>query len=244
MKQFYIFVIFYLLCITNLVAQTTFDWENATDNGTTIEQTVNTITATFTVSSANPSLINVGGFGGSSGFIIGSSNNGVDTNATITFSSPVNITSLFALNKVAANPDADWTFIPTGGTNSNVVANVPAAAGVTVTLNWTNVTQIEITSSSGTEAFAFDSIISDFTLSTQEFENLNTQIKLFPNPTTDFIQISGLLKTEKYSISNILGSEIKKGTISNNEKLDTQKLNDGLYFLRFENGNTIKFIKK
>ena len=85
---------------------------------------------------------------------------------------------------------------------------------------------------------------SSSTLSVTEVELSNKKIKLFPNLTTDFIQISGLIKTEKYSISSIIGSEIKKGTISNNEKLDIQNLNNGLYFMRFENGNTIKFIKK
>ena len=82
------------------------------------------------------------------------------------------------------------------------------------------------------------------TLSVTEVELSIKKIKLFPNPTTDFIQISGLTKTEKYSISNILGSEIKKGTMSNNEKLDIQYLNNGLYFMKFDNGNTLKFIKE
>ena len=41
MKQIYILSLFSLSFFTNSVAQTIFDWENATDNGTTIEQTVN-----------------------------------------------------------------------------------------------------------------------------------------------------------------------------------------------------------
>jgi hypothetical protein len=241
MKQIYILSLFY---ITNSVAQTTFDWENSTDNGATIEQTVNTVTATFTVSSADPLLIDGNGFGGSSEFVVASTNNNVDNNATITFSSPINITSLFALNGSGENPDADWTFIPTGGTNSDVIANVPGAGnGITVTLNWIDITEITITSASGRDWFAFDNIMSDFTLSTQEFENGNT-IKLFPNPTTEYIQISGLKNTENYSIYNVIGSEILKGSISIDEIIDVKNYSNGLYFLKFENGNTIKFLKE
>ncbi|MBU2927026.1 T9SS type A sorting domain-containing protein [Winogradskyella psychrotolerans] len=81
-------------------------------------------------------------------------------------------------------------------------------------------------------------------LSVADVELFNNEIKLFPNPTTDFIGVSGLIKTEKYSISNILGSKIMSGTISNNEKLDIQNLNKGLYFMTFDNGSSIKFIKK
>lgn len=83
----------------------------------------------------------------------------------------------------------------------------------------------------------------DPSLSTDEFE-LNNDIKLFPNPSNKFIQISGLTNTENYRIYNVLGTEINNGIISNNEKFDVQNLTNGLYFLQFENGNTYKFIKE
>lgn len=82
------------------------------------------------------------------------------------------------------------------------------------------------------------------TLSTQEFGNLNLHVKLFPNPTTEYIQISGLKNTENYSIYNINGSEISTGSISNYEKIDVRNYSNGLYFLKFKKGNTIKFMKK
>jgi len=74
--------------------------------------------------------------------------------------------------------------------------------------------------------------------------NLKTRISMYPNPATEFIKLSGLTKTEKYGLFNISGKEMNNGNISNNEKLDIQNLNDGFYFMRFDNGNTIKFIKK
>ncbi|MDO5969196.1 T9SS type A sorting domain-containing protein, partial [Flavivirga aquimarina] len=76
-------------------------------------------------------------------------------------------------------------------------------------------------------------------------ENIEvSNIKLYPNPSPDFIQISGLPRTENYTIYNILGTKISSGIISNNEKIDIKKSPNGLYFLKFENGNTFKFIKK
>lgn len=82
------------------------------------------------------------------------------------------------------------------------------------------------------------------TLSTNDFQLSDRSIKIYPNPASNFIKISGLTKEVSYSIYNILGSGISKGKISNNEKLDIQQLSQGLYLLKFENGNTIKLIKE
>lgn len=83
----------------------------------------------------------------------------------------------------------------------------------------------------------------DQSLSTNEFE-LENSIKLFPNPSSEFIEISGLTENEKYSIYNILGSEIENGIISNNEQIDIRNFAKGLFFLKFKNGTTIKFLKE
>lgn len=80
-------------------------------------------------------------------------------------------------------------------------------------------------------------------LSVNDF-TANNVIKIYPNPSNDFIKISGLKKSEKYIIYNLLGNAISNGIISNNEKVNIQNMSDGMYFFKFENGNTIKFIKK
>lgn len=80
-------------------------------------------------------------------------------------------------------------------------------------------------------------------LSTNEFE-LDNKVKLFPNPSSEFIRVSGLTTTVNYSIYNILGKQVKDGSISNQEEVQIKNLNSGLYFLRLDNGNTIKFIKE
>ena len=79
--------------------------------------------------------------------------------------------------------------------------------------------------------------------STSDFEKENN-VKLFPNPSSDFINISGLEFDQNYTIIDILGSEKQNGTIFSNENIDIKSLTDGLYLLKFDNGNTIKFTKK
>ena len=83
----------------------------------------------------------------------------------------------------------------------------------------------------------------DNLLSVNDFSLIN-DIKIYPNPSDEFIHFSGLIENKKYIILNILGAEIKKGIISNNEKIDVKNLTNGLYFLKFDNEQTIKFIKK
>lgn len=80
------------------------------------------------------------------------------------------------------------------------------------------------------------------TLSVEGFE-LNL-IKIYPIPSSEFIQINGLTKTENYNIYNVLGAKINSGIISDNEKIDIKNLNNGLYYLKFTSGIAIKFIKE
>jgi hypothetical protein len=90
----------------------------------------------------------------------------------------------------------------------------------------------------------FSSETENNTLGIFDFNPSSSKIAIYPNPSSHYIQISGLTKSEKYSISSILGSEIKRGAISNNEKLNIQNLDGGLYFMKFDNGKIIKFLKE
>ncbi len=83
----------------------------------------------------------------------------------------------------------------------------------------------------------------DQNLITDDFD-LSKKWKLFPNPSNDFIKISGLTEKVSYEIYNILGKEICKGIVSNNENIDIQNFGNGLYFIKFDYGITLKFIKK
>ncbi|MAS52270.1 MAG: hypothetical protein CMD20_03595 [Flavobacteriales bacterium] len=74
--------------------------------------------------------------------------------------------------------------------------------------------------------------------------NSETKLSLFPNPSTNFIQITGLNQTENYEICDVVGSKIKQGFVTNNEKIDVTKLTKGFYFIKFEFGKSVRFCKK
>jgi hypothetical protein len=74
--------------------------------------------------------------------------------------------------------------------------------------------------------------------------NRNIYINISPNPSSSFIQISGLQNTEYYRIYNILGKEIAKGFISDNETINIQNLKNGLYLLKVNNMHAKKFLKE
>lgn len=84
----------------------------------------------------------------------------------------------------------------------------------------------------------------DGTLGIENVDKGINKISLYPNPSSNSIQISGLTGVENYTIYNVVGKEISKGVISLDEKIDVKNYSNGLYFLKFENGNTIKFIKE
>jgi len=83
----------------------------------------------------------------------------------------------------------------------------------------------------------------DQSLSTIKFET-NSKIKLFPNPASVVINISGLTDNEGYIIYNLSGTEIFNGTFNTNGKIDIKNYSNGLYLLKSQNGNTYKFVKE
>ncbi|ALJ06822.1 ubiquitin [Pseudalgibacter alginicilyticus] len=70
------------------------------------------------------------------------------------------------------------------------------------------------------------------------------KLALFPNPSTEFIQLLGLNASKHYSIHNVLGIKIYSGMLNSNQKINISNFSNGVYFLKLENENTIKFIKK
>jgi hypothetical protein len=118
-----------------------------------------------------------------------------------------------------------------------------------VTLNWVGVKSFMVDYNSVDPDFSpvdlfYDDM--DYSIGTLSIEDINakTKINLFPNPSKEFIQITGLNKIENYRIYNIIGTEIKNGVISDNEKIEIINFSNGIYFMKFDNGSTLKFIKK
>lgn len=90
--------------------------------------------------------------------------------------------------------------------------------------------------------YGFDLTATTESLSADEFALKS--VKIFPNPAADLISINGLKKTENYKIFNVLGTEISNGVISENASIDIKNYKSGLYFLSFDNGTAVKFIKE
>lgn len=98
-------------------------------------------------------------------------------------------------------------------------------------------------SAAGAQCFyGADVTVTTTTLGNEDFD-FNT-LKIYPNPASEFITISGLKNQKDYRLYNVLGTEILKGTILNNGKIEIQNFSKGLYFLEFDNGYTIKIIKE
>ncbi|APY08848.1 hypothetical protein BWZ20_11290 [Winogradskyella sp. J14-2] len=239
-----IYPTYYFLLFSIISFSQTFDWESATDTGNGISQTVSGITATFTssYSSDDSKLINGNGFAGSSGNVVYTYQTDSGESATVSFSSPVDITSVYALAPYTFSGTRTYTFTPSGGSNSSVNQDLTYGMGSTVTLNWTNVSSFTITSSIGDDSFGLDDIVfTTPTLSINDFNDENTTI--YPIPSSDFIYIQEALDIKSYSIYNNLGVKIMSATISSDHSIDIQNLNNGIYFLMFDNGKTSKFIK-
>lgn len=74
--------------------------------------------------------------------------------------------------------------------------------------------------------------------------NSNLMVNIHPNPSSDFIRMSGLNNPKNYTIYNILGKEISQGYVDQNTVIDIRNYANGLYFIHFENKAIKKFIKK
>ena len=91
----------------------------------------------------------------------------------------------------------------------------------------------------------FDTSIEDAEiLSNYEEIIVKNKKTIYPNPSSGSIRILGIYEKQAYKIYNLMGAEVLKGSINFNENIEIQHLKRGLYFLKLENGNPIKFIKK
>ena len=73
----------------------------------------------------------------------------------------------------------------------------------------------------------------------------NSKISIFPNPSTNFISISGLEKSA-ISVVDVLGKTVLSiPEYASSSKIDVSKLQSGIYFVKIENTyQNLKFIKK
>lgn len=140
----------------------TFDWETATDNGTTVTQTVADVTATYEVSNDSANLnTTYGNANGTSGYVLDNSQPAIYT-VTITFNEQIDISTVYAVND-GGSGNVDFTFTPdnvASTNNSAVIKTLTDSTGDTVNLNWNDISSFTVTSNS---AVNFNLVIDNIT---------------------------------------------------------------------------------
>ena len=113
--------------------------------------------------------------------------------------------------------------------------------------NFTGITPLQINGNGDTDFWYARLATTDCNgvpLSMEE-ENLSN-VSIFPNPATDFAQITGDLSFTSYSIYNISGQQVLSGAIDDN-KIEVLSLTSGVYFLNLESdasSQTLRLVKK
>ena len=100
--------------------------------------------------------------------------------------------------------------------------------------NFTGITPLQINGNGDTDFWYARLATTDCNgvpLSMEE-ENLSN-VSIFPNPATDFAQITGDLSFTSYSIYNISGQQVLSGAIDDN-KIEVLSLTSGVYFLNLK----------
>ncbi|MGH1388181.1 T9SS type A sorting domain-containing protein [Kordia sp.] len=71
---------------------------------------------------------------------------------------------------------------------------------------------------------------------------VQSDIKIYPNPANDILNISGLTAKADYSIHSLEGKLIAQGTIKEDGRIDVSQFSKGFYILKVEN-NVFKILK-
>lgn len=74
--------------------------------------------------------------------------------------------------------------------------------------------------------------------------DFKAKIKTYPNPSTNYISLSGLAESKNYAIYNMQGKEVLRGITTNDNKIEVKFLDNGMYFLKLENFEIVKFVKE
>ncbi len=78
-------------------------------------------------------------------------------------------------------------------------------------------------------------------LTSNKHENIQNNINIYPNPTSDYLSIEGI-NPQKLSIYDISGKEVSELLIDN-ETIDISELKKGVYFLKFSMNDQVFFKK-
>jgi len=140
-----------------------------------------------------------------------------------------------------------WTLITTFNTNVTTWAN----SGEIVLPNPSATYQIAL---EGVAKYGYgldvdNLIVKSGTLSTSEIEKQRNTFKVYPNPTSDFVQIKSEKRISEVSIFDFTGKQVSLSKEDNSEvKIPVHHLASGIYIIQIKDNegitNSQKFIKK
>ncbi|MCB0465417.1 MAG: T9SS type A sorting domain-containing protein [Flavobacteriaceae bacterium] len=81
----------------------------------------------------------------------------------------------------------------------------------------------------------------DQSLSNNHFEV--KKVKLFPNPTSDFLRLANISGENNIKVLDVCGKVVLTENIQNKEYIDVRELKSGLYFLYLDNQSPMRFLK-
>ena len=80
--------------------------------------------------------------------------------------------------------------------------------------------------------------------SENDLEHAENEVKIYPNPTNDYLYFNSSQKIILIIIYNEIGQEIKRVNSVSENKIDLSNLKSGLYIIKFLNMNNEKIVKK
>ena len=151
--------------------------------------------------------------------------------------------------------DLNVNITDAGGTSFNVIgpnSNFPSIVGKKLGV-WIEEENIYFTltfnswdngDNSAEGGFSYTRSTDDSTLDIDTPLPTQSRVILLPNPVRNQLQLFGLSGSQQYTIYNLLGVASGQGTIANGGSVTVSDLPKGLYFLKLEGVQTLKFIKE
>ncbi len=190
--------------------------------------------SSFIISSSDASLFAVREL-----YLFCSTNALANHSGTLTIEGKVGPTTIFTIVKSAGFSNVS-TLTP-----SNGFTLIDFATEGTGDYSDMAINQLVISSTGNLDYMALDAFkwAAPGTLSVGTVTNDHGPLQLYPNPATTSIKIKNLTGATNYTILDVLGKTVQKGTLRQNETVMINKLNSGLYIVKLATGQSFKLIK-
>lgn len=135
-----------------------------------------------------------------------------------------------------------------GYNNGSIVGSAQTVAKTAfMTLNFSDIIVDEVRITSTDFYFAnIDSFKGDIdtTLGIESNHFSSNKLSISPNPASNYLTVSEETTAKQYEIYNVLGAKISDGSFINSNQINVENLKNGVYLLKVDNYNAIKFIKQ